>query len=158
MHKPFDYERYKPALCDSTGKKLTAGLFEELADPATAAKPVFKLSDWRKTYVEIADPTDYQAAMVLIGNWEHWLALMKCPGFVEELEKWKEEVDTKLKSEAVSELIKQSKTDKGTAAARWLAEHGYVDKKRGRPAKKKEEAGDDSKRLREDANRLKVVK
>lgn len=161
--KPFDYAAFKHVLVDSTGRKLTTGLFEELADPGSAAKPVFKLSDWRATYVAVADPTDYRAAMVLIGNWEHWQALLTSKPFVEHLEQWRREVEVLLRSEAIVELVKQSKGSKGTMAAKWLAEAGFV--KRDKRDKKNREDDESTEReakskVAEDAKRLglKVVR
>ena len=151
-YKPFDYDTYKPVLLDSTGRKLTIGLFEELADPGSASKPVFKLSDWRKVYVDIADPTGYEAHIVLIGNWEHWQALVENKRFAAELEKWNKEVEIKLRSQAIKNLVKQSKTDKGTAAAKWLAEAGYAPKQ-SRKKQQTEEDGDSS-RVSGDLKRL----
>lgn len=151
-YPPFDYEKFKPVLLDSTGRRLTVGLFEELSDGDGSTKPVFKLADWRKVYVDIADPTDYEAAMVLIGNWEHWLALVENKRFYAELVKWRQEVDVKLKSAAIKNLVKQSKSDKGTAAAKWLAEHGYADK--AKKTKKQEDADPDNSRVGSDAKRL----
>ena len=135
----FDWEANRHLVCDSTGRKLTVGLFEELADPACSIKPPFKLADWRKTYVELADPSDYKAAQVLIGNWDHWTALLGCKSFLAELVKWREEVLVKLRSDALASLVKQSRSDKGTAAAKYLAELGGTGAKRGRPAKHKED-------------------
>lgn len=152
---PYDWEANKHLLCDSTGKRLTIGLFEELADPSTAAKPVFKLEDWRKTYVEIADPSDYKAAMVLIGNWDHWQLLCNTKAFAEHLERWREEVAAKLRSEGVEQLRKQSRQPTGTAAARWLAENGFEPKRgKGRPPKQGEKQTDDYPRLAYDAKRI----
>lgn len=151
----FDWEANKHLVCDTTGRKLTVGLFEELSESGTGP---FKLRDWRAVYVELADPTDYKAAMVLIGNWDHWLALRDNQRFYTELLKWREEVDVKLRSEAIDQLKKQSRGPQGTAAAKWLAEEGSAAKKRGpgRPAKEKEpeEVYD---RSRSDAKRLGVI-
>lgn len=149
--KPFDWEANKSIVTDSTGRKLTIGLFEELADGGT---PPFKLSDWRKVYIELADPTDYKAALTLIG-WDHWQALLKCKSFVEHLEQWRAEVDTKLRSNAIEELKLQSKGAKGTAAARWLAEQGGSATKRrvGRPASP-EKQPEEHDRSNKDAARL----
>lgn len=136
-YPPLDYNKYKPLLIDSTGRRLTAGLFEELADPASSIKPVFKLSDWRRIYVDICDPTDYKAALALIGDWEHWQWLLKqCRMFAEYVESWRAEVDVKLASEGLTQLRKQAKDVKGTAAAKWLVERGAMPK-RGRPIKEK---------------------
>ncbi len=132
----YDYEANRASVTDSTGRRLTIGLFEELADPATGIKPVFRLSEWKRVYVELADPTEYKAAQALIGNWQHWLALTESPPFREHLDKWREEVDVKLASEGVEKLRKQA--GKNPQAAKWLAERGYIEKvggKRGRPKK-----------------------
>jgi hypothetical protein len=150
--KSFDWEANRSLVCDSTGRKLTVGLFEELADSAATIKPPFKLADWRKVYVEIADPNDYKAALVLIGNWDHWQMLLGCKSFAAELEKWRHEVHAKLRSDAIAQLVKQSKSDKGTAAAKVLLDLGAEPKKRGRPAKDEEQqevnrAGQDARRL-----------
>jgi hypothetical protein len=154
-HDTFDYDKFKPVLLDSTGRKLTVGLFHELADPDATVKPVFYLSDWRKIYVDIADPTGYRAADALIGNWEHWLALCANQRFKAELDSWNEEVAVKLASEAISALVKQSKGPQGTTAAKWLAEKGYAPKTKGNKKEVPEEpAGHD---WRKDAKRLKIV-
>lgn len=155
--KPFDYEAFKHVLIDTTGRKLTTGLFEELADPASSIKPVFKLADWRKTYVELSDPTEYKAAMVLIGDWEHWQALLTSKPFLAELEQWRREVEVKVRSEAIVEIVKQSKGNKGTMAAKWLAEAGFSP--RDKRNKKQREEGDSAEqeaksKVAEDAKRL----
>lgn len=149
----YDYEANKSKLIDSRGVRLTAGLFEELND--SGVTPVFKLSDWRKVYVDIADPTGYQAAMALIGDWEHWQLIAKSPAFAPHLEAWNREVEVKLRSDGLKQLIKQSKGPTGTAAARYLAEAGYA---RGDGRKKKKDSEEVDKAVRasvaEDAKRL----
>lgn len=117
----FDYIKFKPLVTDTTGRRLTLGLFKELSNEPSAP---FSIHDWHATYVRVSDPTDYKAAMELIGNWDHWLMLCECKGFAEHLAAWRKEVDVKLRSEAIDELKKQSRSDKGTAAAKWLAEEG----------------------------------
>ena len=132
----YDYEANRSLVTDSTGRRLTIGLFVELADSASGIKPVFRLSEWKRTYVELADPTEYKAAQALIGNWQHWLALTESPPFREHLDKWRDEVDVKLASEGVERLRKLA--PKNPQAAKWLAERGYLEKvggKRGRPKK-----------------------
>lgn len=131
---PYDYETNKAKLVDATGQMLTTGLFEETQRKhGSSAPPVFKLSEWRKVYVEIADPTEYTAAMELIGSWEHWLALRANPILSRIFDEWLQEVEVKLRSLGVRELMKvAAKTGSpgASAAARWLAEGGYVEDKR----------------------------
>lgn len=153
----FDYEVNRDKLHSSNGNKLTTSLFEELARDDVAAKPIFKLSDWRKVYVKLEDPTGYQAALELIGDWEHWCALMASPAFAKEVAKWNAEIEVRLRSHAVLQLVKQSKLPTGTAAAKWLAEAGFATRDK-RKTKDKEEDAAASKELRgkvsEDAKRL----
>ena len=152
-----DYEANKHRLLSSSGQRLTTQLFEELARDDVAAKPVFKLSDWRKRYVEIGDPTGYDAAMELLGDWEHWLLLCKAPGFAAALAEWNAELEQKMKSSAIKQLVKQSRLPTGTAAAKWLAEQGGKPR-RGKP----QEADDDGKeakgKVNDDAKRLGLVR
>lgn len=119
-----DYESLKSKVLSSSGQRLTTQLFEELARDDVAAKPVFKLSEWRKQYVAIGDPTGYRAAMELLGDWEHWLLICKAPGFAAALAEWNVELEHKMRSEAFVQLVKQSRLPTGTAAAKWLAEQG----------------------------------
>lgn len=151
--KQFDWAANKALVTDTTGRRLTLGLFKELSDNPAAP---FSLEDWRQVYVEVSDPTDYKAAMVLIGQWEHWTMLTECKAFAEHLEKWRNEVNTKLRSEAFDNLRKQARDPKGTAAARFLAEQGEGPKKRG--PKKKEAQVFEAGFANDDAKRLQVVK
>lgn len=156
--EPYDWHAFKSLVCDSTGRKLTIGLFKELADSGSTIVPPFTIAEWRKVYVAIADPSDYEAAMVLIGNWEHWVALMNCKSFMAELTKWREEVLVKLRSAALANLVKQSQSDKGTAAAKYLIELGGVKATRGRPAKEEpDDSRESNSQIRRDAARLGIV-
>lgn len=118
----YNYASNADKLIDSTGRRLTVGLFKEFE----GASAPFSLKDWRKVYVEVADPTGYQAAEVLLNNWEHWLLLCANKRFAAELEEWNKEVAIKLSSQAIKQLVGHSKQKHGVAAAKWLAERGYV--------------------------------
>jgi hypothetical protein len=111
-------------LRDITGRRLTTGLFFDLGGKSA----VFHLEDWYALYVGTSDPTEYKAAKLLIGEWEYWLQLRKNPVLAKIFDQWKAEVEIKIKSAAVENIVMQAATDKGTAAARWLAEAGYKNK------------------------------
>lgn len=137
----FDYLANKDKLFDGFGKAIVTGLFEELADRRTEGKFVlFKLSDWKKTYLEISDPTEYKAAMTLIGDWKFWNMMLKNPVFRSVVEGWRKELDLKLESEGIAEIRKQAKQG-NTAAAKFLAKKEYKEdgsvlkNKPGRPKK-----------------------
>lgn len=130
----YDYDANKAILTDSTGKMLTTGLFEEtIRKHGSAAPAPFKLSDWRKTYIRVADPTEYATAMELIGSWEHWLALRANPVLAAHFNEWLQEVEIKLRSSGVKELMKvagRTGSPGAAAAARWLAEGGFIEDRR----------------------------
>jgi hypothetical protein len=150
----FDYKKNKHLVCDSTGRRLTAGLFIEWDNPTAP----FSLKEWRETYVRISDPTGYKAAMELIGDWEHWQLLEANKRFATELEDWNKQVAVKLSSEAIESLVAHSKEKHGVAAAKWLAEHGFVLKNNKR--RKEQQESEDSldkeikKNVAADAKRL----
>lgn len=146
----YDYEANRSIMVDSTGRRLSSGLFKDLSGDPNAP---FDTKTWRKVYVRIADPTEYKAAMELLGDWEHWKFLRANPVVAKMLDDWKAEVETKLKSEAIKNMKDLAKTDKGAAAARWLAEGSFAPKKVGRP--KKEETT--TTRPAEDAKRLGIT-
>ncbi len=153
----FDYEANKYLLHAANGNKLTTSLFEELVRDDSTVKPVFKLADWKKVYVDAGDPTGYEAAMELIGDWDHWLALMESPAFKAHVDRWNLEIEVRMRSNAVKQLIKQSRLPTGTAAAKWLAEAGFVERDK---RKKKDKQDDDAaaraarSKVSEDAKRL----
>lgn len=149
----FNYYTNKARLCDSLGRRITTGLFEELQSPGTVTPPAFKLVDWKRRYVEIGDPTGYKAMEELIGDWDHWQMLVDNPIFKAHLDEWNREVNTNIKSEAIAALRQQSKQPTGTTAAKYLAEHGYVKKE-----KKHKEATEEPSRVMGDMKRLGLVK
>jgi hypothetical protein len=124
----FDRKKDKSLVVDSMGRNLTIALFYETNDGRTDIKPVWKLSDWKEAYLEIGDPTEYQAAIYLIGDWNHWKQLAEKSAVSVYIQDWRKELAVKLRSEAIAELVEQSKSPKGTTAAKWLAENGFEGK------------------------------
>lgn len=105
---------------------------------------------------------EYEFALTVFNSWEHWqkLANDSFPAIRNEIKSWREELDIRLKAQALKALILASKDNdpKGIQAARYLAEKGYLSK-RGRPSKGdierevKLEAGQ-RKQLQEDLERI----
>jgi hypothetical protein len=92
----------------------------------------------RKTFIELEDPTGYQWAIKYLGDWSHWLKLMKAPWFREAYETWLDELSIKLKSEAIQKIraIAEKEGDKqALPAARYLADETWNKSPRGRPSK-----------------------
>lgn len=132
---------------DKQNRQLTLGLFKETCfnDNLT---PVYTLNDEdkdgypsaKKIYLEQRDPTEYRAAIALVGSQEHWKRLCECEWFQPYLEDWRKELDTLLVSEALSAIVNIAKqeTSTGLAAAKFLAEKGWKEKNKntkGRPSK-----------------------
>lgn len=137
----YDFEGNRDKLFDGFAKPIVTGLFEELYDHRTDGKFVlFKLADWKKTYLEMRDPTEYKTAMRLIGNWEHWHKMLKNPKFKAHVEKWREELKVLLEAEAIQSIREQAKAG-NVNAAKFMAKHEYKDTapKRG-PGRPKVEA------------------
>ena len=95
------------------------------------------LDEWRKRFVAIADPTEYQGGIELCGSWNDWQAFKRnWPTFKNTiLIEWLAEIEVKLRSEAISNLCAQALDPKGSAAAKWIAEGRYKARKPGAPSK-----------------------
>ena len=128
---------------DTNGKNVVLALFKEFSRPDIKFKWVYTLPEVKQMFLDARDPTEYAAAMSIVGDWDHWLLLRNHPNLKVHVDKWLEELAIKLRSEAVQDMVRHSKAVGGTAAAKWLADKGYVEggNKRavGRPKKDEEE-------------------
>ena len=119
----------------------------------------------RKTFVELEDPTGYKWAEQYLESYDHFTRFLAASWFVEELDKWKEEIRIRLQSKSIDlvhKLLYDEDAPEGTrlSAAKYLAEEGWTKKQsKGRPSKqavkaelKRETAK--QKALREDAERI----
>jgi hypothetical protein len=127
------------------GVWLTKALFWEERHPDYT--PSFTLRDEDRTengvtypslkriYLEYSDPTEYSFAIEVIGSWDHWQTLAKSFVFRPYIQKWRDELEVKLRSEALRAMRETAKHEgsKGTTAAKYLAEKGW-EKKAGRPS------------------------
>lgn len=140
-------------LKDTQGRFRTQSLFYELRNPNYPAYFTLKKEDIErdgiqyislyKKYMEIADPTEYQVALRLLGSWDHWQGLCKTQWFKEHLTGWREELKVKMESDRYFEMVGKVSEDGPQAiqATRWLAERYTQDEpKRGRPTKAEKEA------------------
>ena len=129
---------------DSGGRYRTLSLFKEHELDSYPAYFTLKKHDkgkyismYRK-YLEIADPTEYQVAIRLLGSWDHWQQLLKSKWFNEYVQSWREELKVKMASERYFEMLENVKDSKTTVAAtKWLeARYGQAKNtpKRGRPS------------------------
>ena len=141
----------KPPYKDKQNRWLTQALFYEPnldRNPGcTPFDPIFTLySDrpglisGRKTFVELRDPTGRRWAEKYLGDWEHWLRLLKAPWFQTALEVWQAELREVLRSEAFARIYSAMDSEnpaQSLAAAKFIATEEFHKDKAGRPSKEK---------------------
>ena len=91
---------------DMALRKPTKSKFKQFS-----AKGTEDLEHWRRVFVEIADPTEYEPAIQLAGSWQEWQRMKK---------EWKE-----FREKILIDWL----------AAKWLAEGKYKPRKAGKPSK-----------------------
>jgi hypothetical protein len=135
----------------SNNQRLLKGLFFETSDNRDYV--VYTLKDRDHTvgevtypslyrlYLETEDLTEYQFAVSYLDSWEHWQMLKSCTWFKPYAKRWKEELETKVMSRALSRLKAEAASSSKNAflANRFLIERGWVPKEDrkavGRPSK-----------------------
>lgn len=137
----------------ANGKYFTSQLFWEQwielpEDRRVLEKPMFTLYrdkegliNFGREYVDHGDPTGYDVAMKLLGNYNHWVALNQCTWFQAAREIWDEQLDAKIKADAfkkIEELKDIGQPAQQLAAAKYLANADYRRNRsatKGRPSK-----------------------
>lgn len=136
----------KPPYKSDNGMWYTESLFHERSTgTARPIEPVFSLYDdrpglinCRTTFVALKDPTGRKWALTYLGDWSHWVRLMRCSWFKEAYDQWVSELNLQLKSEAMSKIMEIMGGDNGAqalAAAKFIASEEYKKAGRGRPSK-----------------------
>lgn len=158
----------------SNRKRLLKGLFYEMtSSDKTGVKYTLKDEDHlgypslSRLYLSVSDPTEYQFALSYLESWDHWQQLCECTWFKPFIARWRQELEVKLKSEAIAAIIKDSRDSHSKTkftANRFIVEKGWEPKEgqsrnRGRPSKEsiKQAATDlltDSADVHEDFKRL----
>jgi hypothetical protein len=127
---------------DDKGRYLTQSLFIELSysDPEWA---IYTLTDedkelngrhyvsLRKLYLEMKDPTEYAFATKYLWGWEHWQKIVNNAIIREYIDRWRDELEVKIRSDAVRSMLK---LDTNFNAVKWAAD-GHWNVRRGRPSK-----------------------
>jgi hypothetical protein len=119
-----------------------------------------------RLYMEYNDPTEWTFANGCLENWQHWEKLLNCNWFKPYAERWRKELELRMKSEALARILSESKTTskESFAASKYLLEKGWEPKEsfknqRGRPSKDEvkkaaQEIAQMDKRLEDDLNRI----
>lgn len=147
---------------DNMGRKLTLGLFHEFRKPEQTCESFYSIIEAKAKYIELRDPTGYKFAIWLVNDYAHWLEIRENQTLKPIIEGWDAELDALLRCEAIEALKEHAKQPGGTAAAKWIAEHGYKAAEKikspvGRPRKVVEEEAPDVERLKGDMTRLGLV-
>lgn len=131
---------------DSAGKYITQNLFLEFSYDTEKAVYTFADEDkeykgkvypsLRRLYLETADPTEYEFATKYLWGWEHWQRILGNKVLLKEVERWREELEVKLRSRGVKAAL--ALTEGSFNAAKWAADGGW-NIKRGRPSKAEKE-------------------
>lgn len=121
----FNYDSIRDKVVDSYGRRIILSLFEEFK--RTEFTPLWSLKkDWYKIYLEVADPTEYETAMCLIGDWEHYNLIRNHPKIKPTMDKWAKEVEVRLRSKAILQMAKHANAPNGASAAKWIAEGAFM--------------------------------
>lgn len=180
FRSPFSGSRYARVLFWEEQQKLP--IEDRLIEPMFTLqvdKP--GLVNFRKAYVEMADPTGYKMGMRYLEDFAHWQMLMKSPWFRDAKERWDVELDAKLAGEGLATIRAYADGIEGVSpaiqfqAAKYLANNlyrgsnasaaapPYTGKKRGRPSKEEIEGNlkietADAQTLAADLDRIRLVK
>lgn len=146
------------------GVLFTKELFWELANNRDNAIYTLKDEDhaWQgrvfpslyRLYMEVGDITEYSFAVQHLYSWEHWKALSSAPFFQPFINKWREELEVRQRSEALANIMKASKgtTRDAFVASKYIAE-GWDKPKAGRGRPTKDQVLSAAKTIAEDEKR-----
>lgn len=93
-----------------------------------------------RLYMEVNDPTEYRFATQYLDGWEHWEMLCRCSWFQPYVERWRREMEIRMKSSALAKIMAEAKSGgkEAFSANKYLIEKGWEPKeasRRGRPTK-----------------------
>ena len=137
----------KSKLTDNQGRPLTESLFLELNYSREFAVYTLKEYDYKfegkvypsikRLYLAHEDPLEYDFACRYFLGWQHWLRLNENKKISAEVEKWREELDLKLRSQGVRDIIAMAAEEAQGSfqAAKYMAEKGWEKRRPGRPSK-----------------------
>lgn len=134
----------KEQMTDDMGRPITQSLFLEINYTELS---VYTLKDddhelngkqypsLKRLYLECEDPTEYEFATTYLLGWKHWLRLCENKAIRKHIDEWRDELEVKLRSQGVKEVIRAANRPGGLQAAKWLADRGWATRGAGRPSK-----------------------
>lgn len=130
---------------DDRGRYRTQSLFLEIAYDTDA---LFTLKDYdheykgktypslKRMFLEDSDPTEYIFATNRLAGWEHWQKISENKVLAVHINKWRFELELKLRSEGIKHVIHSARKKGNWLAGKFLAERGWeVRAGAGRPGK-----------------------
>lgn len=159
----------KKRFLDKQGRMKTFSMFYE--HRAESLEPMYTLKEFHyelegKTYpslkllyLEVGDLTEYKFVQQHLYNWAHWEKLLNNAVLRRHIEEWRKELELKLRSDALTSLVKVASKPESTstAAAKYILEKKYMSSdelKEAKDAVKKHEVKD---AVQADLLRLKVI-
>lgn len=136
----------KNKLKDTGGRPLTQSLFLEVNYDEKYAVYTLKDDDYeykgvvypslKKLFLLSEDPTEYAFATKNLLGWQHWKRLCENKMLAKHFEEWREELELKLRSQAIRDMQNLCSSENGNfGAAKFLADRGWDKKAVGRPSK-----------------------
>jgi len=105
-----------PTAHGKRGRQSAKALFED---------GTYDLQNFHDTFLKLEDPTEYEAALELVGSWVQWERLKRdWPAFRTHIQNWKAELEVKLKSRAIKQ-VNELAFDGNFQASKWIAENGW---------------------------------
>lgn len=139
---------------DSMGKYITQSLFLEMGYDTDKAVYTFKDTDYeykgtvyaslRRLYMEMMDPTEYFFAERYLWGWEHWQRITENKELRKEIDKWREELEVKIRAAGIRAVIGLGATN--FTAAQWVANGKWNHKSKGRPTKEERQREEEIRR------------
>ena len=107
-----------PTSTGEVGRQAAKALFE-------GPDATYNLQEFHDTFIKLEDTSEYLPALQLVGTWTEWERLKRdWKGFATYIQSWKEELEVKLKSRSMQQIIKLAK-DGNYQASKWVAEEGF---------------------------------
>lgn len=123
------------------GRKPIKNLFIEFAETAEEKENAkYSFEEFHQIFLEEKDMTEYKAAIRCVGTWSEWLRFKEqWPLLRNSIEKWKDELEVKMQSDAMTKLLSlvTCKSDQTAAnVCKFLVQSGYNKREgAGRPSK-----------------------
>lgn len=119
--------------------------FDIIKDKDEGVKPLYTLRDTettdciplRKLYLEIADPTEYEFANKCFHSYKHFKFLMELSYFKKFIDDCRDELELKLRSEAVLKIRDEALKGAGSSAitaSKFLIERNWIGNKKEKEA------------------------